>query len=468
MKSIMAQKDEKECGSQSVYLWGCRGMGKTCTLMLLGDSFVQMGCYSVYFFESVAYISQNNVLEIKKCLLDETKQVVVLVDEIDSNTNSHNLSLLLKLNNSRLTIVGAAVPSNVKSANTGNFRSKIFMSDLILKEGDSDYDGLIRKLFNVMTLRDHMLSFQIFREICDFILNYCGGHLYPTLKLVSYVAAELSVEHLQSLVVFQEYLFSAEFDNSVVFMGIQNRCFDHDAIAEASVDRIMRGVGVVGDTVVVDRLGWWNSVTYDFISTMLKNYCLKFISKTFAPKIALVCDEGHSFFSNTISMLTVGFSDMAADDFQCVHNIAVVPIENALSHSWSKRVLMKYSNVFMNAQITSPNSGYADFYVNGACHCIVEFIRNATQATCNEHLSRFLSGKYPWKNFIIVNFAMKGSKIVLPTNQRYRNIVFTYVHSENTLYCGNTAIKSPAVSSLKSAAPINNPFPISDFIEAKK
>ena len=100
--------------------------------------------------------------------------------------------------------------------------------------------------------------------------------------------------------------------------------------------------------------------------------------------------------------------------------------------------------------------------------CIVEFIRNATQGTCNEHLSRFLSGKYPWKNFIIVNFAMKGSNIVLPTNQHYHNIVFTYVHSENTLYCGNTAIKSPAVSSLESAALIDIPLPISTFIESSK
>ena len=127
---------------------------------------------------------------------------------------------------------------------------------------------------------------------------------------------------------------------------------------------------------------------------------------------------------------------------------------------------MKYSNVYMKAQITYPNSGYADFYVNGACNCVVEFIRNATQASCDIHLNRFLSGKYPWKNFIIVNFAMKGSTIVLPTNQHYHNIVFTYVHSENTLYCGNTAIKSPAVSSLASAAPIDNPLPISNFIEA--
>ena len=156
---------------------------------------------------------------------------------------------------------------------------------------------------------------------------------------------------------------------------------------------------------------------------------------------------------------------MDAADFQYMQNESKTPIENALSFSWSKYVLKKYSNVFMKAQITSPNSGYADFYVNGACYCIVEFIRNATQASCDEHLNRLLSGQYPWKNFIIVNFAMTGSNLVLPTNQRYRNIVFTYVHSENTLYCGNTAIKSPAVSSLASASPINNPLPISDFIE---
>ncbi len=109
----------------------------------------------------------------------------------------------------------------------------------------------------------------------------------------------------------------------------------------------------------------------------MKNYCLAFISDTTSPKIALECDKDHTFFSNTITMLTAGLSDMAEDNFQCMHKKTAVPIENALSHSWSNSVLMKYSNklmkysnVYMKAQITSPNSGYADFYVNGACHCI--------------------------------------------------------------------------------------------------
>lgn len=119
----------------------------------------------------------------------------------------------------------------------------------------------------------------------------------------------------------------------------------------------------------------------------------------------------------------------------------------------------------MRSQITSPHSGYADFYVNGNCNCIIEFIRNATQATCNKHLNRFLSGKYPWKKLIMFNFAL-STGIVLPTNEAYHNIVFTYVHSENTLFCGNTAIRSPAVFSLGSSASINNPLPIDYYIKA--
>ena len=184
--------------------------------------------------------------------------------------------------------------------------------------------------------------------------------------------------------------------------------------------------------------------------------------------MSLISDADNNNFSNTIKVVLEGLYNMDKDDFKCMGNLETkTPIENALSFSWSKRALLQFSNLYMKSQITSPHSGYADFYINGHCSCIIEFIRNATRSTCDEHLNRFLTGKYPWKRFIIFNFAMAvSSRIALPTNEDYLHIVFTYVHSENTLYCGNIAIRSPAVSDLPSPAEINNPLPIKNFIEA--
>ncbi len=70
---------------------------------------------------------------IEELLKDETKTIVILADEIDSRTGSELLGVLLKMRNPRLIIVGAAVPSNLISTNTGNFRYKIQMSDIRCK-----------------------------------------------------------------------------------------------------------------------------------------------------------------------------------------------------------------------------------------------------------------------------------------------------------------------------------------------
>jgi len=67
----------------------------------------------------------------------------------------------------------------------------------------------------------------------------------------------------------------------------------------------------------------------------------------------------------------------------------------------------------------------------------------------DEHLERFLTGKYNWKRFAIINFAMKKNEIVLPRNSTYHENVYTYVHGMNTLYRGKVAIERPAVHGLE-------------------
>jgi hypothetical protein len=376
----------------------------------------------------------------------------------------------LKLPCSNLIVIGAAVPSSLKSGRTGNFGKSLHMSDLVLKKGDSDFEALVETL---VKSKHPVESSQMCTNIAYFILEYCGGHVFPTLALLAEVFTELPSELLLTLVTFQEYLFSQSFENSRVYSIIINRCFDHVVDTEVAADHILSGIDQVGDLNVISRWGWWNSETEDFISTLLKHYCQSFICKSSSPKpMSLISDADNNNFSNTIKVVLDGLYNMKVDDFKCMGNLATkTPIENALSFSWSKRALLQFSNLYMKSQITSPHSGYADFYINGHCSCIIEFIRNATRSTCDEHLNRFLTGKYPWKRFIIFNFDMHSKVsstesvvIALPTNGDYHHIVFTYVHSTNTLYCGNIAIRSPAVSCLESSAVINNPLPIDNFI----
>ena len=143
---------------------------------------------------------------------------------------------------------------------------------------------------------------------------------------------------------------------------------------------------------------------------------------------------------------------MQGSDFLVSDSKGYVPIENALSFNWAKHAMGHFSNIHMDSQVTS-TAGYVDFYVNGYCDHAVEFIRNATVAKCDEHVSRFTIGKYHWKNFVFVNFAMESPFVVLPTNKKYHDIFFTYVHSSNTLYRGAKAIISPATK-MSSPKPV--------------
>ena len=135
---------------------------------------------------------------------------------------------------------------------------------------------------------------------------------------------------------------------------------------------------------------------------------------------------------------------MAETDLTVIET-SYTPIENALSFNWAKHVCSSFTNIHIETQVSS-NSGWVDYYVNGYCDHAVEFIRNATLQVCDVHLNRFISGKYNWKNFVVINFAMNSTNVVLPSDSKYRNIFFTYVHLTNTLYQGANAIKSPATS----------------------
>ncbi len=196
--------------------------------------------------------------------------------------------------------------------------------------------------------------------------------------------------------------------------------------------------------------------TNQFISALIKNLCFECVIPAIKePKIFFVPGRHEE---NALLAITEGFRLMQDRDFRCLAADGKrFPIENALSFRWALNVASKIPNATIRFQETSEHIGHVDFHLNGFADCAIEFIRNATLAKSkrsrqstdvNEHLERFTSGKYHWQRFYIINFALTGQEPVLPTDSRYHNRVFTYVHSTNTLYRGNSVFCKPAVSAL--------------------
>jgi hypothetical protein len=103
-----------------------------------------------------------------------------------------------------------------------------------------------------------------------------------------------------------------------------------------------------------------------------------------------------------------------------------------------------------------------DFYLNGFADTAIEVMLDATQTAdpgsagqsqdIDKHLERFTSGKYPWKRYVLFNFAMKGDTPILPMDTSAHDKVYTYVRSTNTLYRGDKRLKSPAIPKLSGGS----------------
>ena len=122
----------------------------------------------------------------------------------------------------------------------------------------------------------------------------------------------------------------------------------------------------------------------------------------------------------------------------------------------------RISNATLRFQETSEQAAHVDFHLNGSSNCAIEFIRNATLAErvsshqssdMNSHLERFTSGKYHWERFFIANLVMdRRTALVLPSDVRYHDRVFTFIFSTNSLYRGSNLVSKPAVISLSCPA----------------
>jgi hypothetical protein len=255
---------------------------------------------------------------------------------------------------------------------------------------------------------------------------------------------------------FLDYFYGSEFPKNSVIEDIIHRCFE---LTGANVDQVYRILGGVEtyhkDISAVQLVGWWNNDNNHLISALFKNICLESLLRP-NPNEEMIALAPGKFEENSVLVITEGFFNMHKSDFECLKNAdSMIPIEDALSYRWSQGVLRKFTGVTLMFRETSEHRGYVDILLSGYASCAIEFIQNATRAQpgkrpqstdIDEHLARLTSGKYNGKRFFIVNFSIERNEPVLPRDKKYHDIVFTYVHSTNTLYRGSKVLSKPAVA----------------------
>lgn len=460
----------------SVYLSGCRGMGKTCDLFLIARELKERG-WEVFFFDSADGIPYRAGHEIAAyARKNKHKRVAVLVDEVASKPTSHLFVTLLKGKLPNVLVVGAAVPRFLPTGHTAVFRKVLQTSDLVLREEDDDVHTLIAHWQD-----KHESNPQIVEYVCKYLLHHCGGHVFPILAIMEHFFTNSEAEpFLAGKKEFLKYFHSADFAQTEVYSNVIQRCFGSwEPGTLKAMSHVLAGRGESHDVEALYRLGWWDPETGEPLSTLLLNATLDQVPPVMRSGAVEYVDHNRSWQENLEQVIAVGLRNMEPRDLDHTGKIPdepvegevifgkvkhTWPVENALSFKWACQVKAHVPNVRVDFQ-KSFGSKCMDFLINGSINAGLEVIRNATRTLkegtvgqkqdVDDHLERFLSGDYKVERFALLNFAMESRlKIALPKDANYHDKVYTYVHSTNSLYRGNELIRAPAVAKLPCASPL--------------
>mmetsp|Transcript_14143 Transcript_14143/g.19299 ORF Transcript_14143/g.19299 Transcript_14143/m.19299 type:complete len:231 (-) Transcript_14143:1359-2051(-) len=219
--------------------------------------------WEVYFFSSAAAIPDGAGAALTAyAVQNKNKKIAVMVDDVGSNPESHLFIDLLKGQLPNVLTVGAAVGQFYI---TCNFRKKLHTSDLVLREGDQDVLDLIAHWKTKEVASPEMVV-----HVSMFLLNYCGGHVYPVLAFMEYFFTHPEAkEFLADEKEFRRHFFSQTFVRSTIYRQVCSRCFDDGMAIEPNsaktVSRVLSGREEDNDIGTLTRLGWWDSEKQDDI-----------------------------------------------------------------------------------------------------------------------------------------------------------------------------------------------------------
>ena len=166
----------------------------------------------------------------KYAVRNRDRNIAVIVDEVAAQPHSSLFVNLLKSPLPNVLTIGAAVPHYIPTNETVAFRKVFRTTDLVLRESDEDVLELIEHWKSKGVASPEMVVFVSF-----FLLDYCGGHVYPTLAFMEYFFTNPEAEKfLTNENEFKIHFFSESFVQSVVYHNICSRCF----VDDVSIDQM--------------------------------------------------------------------------------------------------------------------------------------------------------------------------------------------------------------------------------------
>ncbi len=473
-RTIATVVQKNETGRFRSYYWrGMKGCGKTTFLSLLGRALLQKG-FDVFWVDTALQLSPQ-ITPAGETFLQQIEQSIrpcaLLIDECDQLPRSVWWNRLLKQSCPKnLLVLGAGVPSLVGT--TQQFVQSYPVSELLLTEHD------IEDIVAFWKLHDKELKESGIRAVCKSLFNYCGGHMFPVVKLSEHMFTT-SQNEMEN---HGKYIRSEAFSLSQAYAEVIGRCFSDLNLFYNHFERVMSGNNFeLSELGKLERLGYWNSQTEWFSSDFMLSVVLKslrmirksedtiLLDDAFASKDAQ--DRDRILESNLKMIISTGFQNLTPSDFTEPNQIKY-RYEISLGFKWAIEVNNRIKNIYVSPETLASTSerkrNQLDFYFNGRTDLAVELARNGSPEMITKKVGDLSHGKYAeWKgNFAVLNIVVHTDKYeqsadsrqppvpvvplpVLPDHlERYEDRVFTFMRETNRLYCGRSLFVDGIVRSL--------------------
>ncbi len=433
------------------YYWRApAASGKTVFLNLIGRKLQDRGCV-VYLLDTSAELEVFKKYYFHQLARDAgDKTVVLMVDEVQNNIYSRIWTEILRERRpNNLLVLGVGIPQMILPS--PQFTHKF------------PEEGKLFPMF--LTNRDLPEVVDFFRsqsspsggnitKVCDEILQYTNGHLYPFVKIMEHIlSSSTKIEGDIGL-----YLSSQEFRNSSAYANIKGRCSFAPYMLDPAL-RILTNKGSAGDFETLEKLGIL--VDEVFISQFVLNEVfLRMKGPIKVDKFLL--DESKGISVNSELIIYTGLRYLVAEDFKDI-NPDYHAVENAISMKWGCNIMRTIDNIKMYFQARTMYEEHTgrgakpliDFVFNGRLDLGIEIAVDLNADGVKEHLQRF-DHKYATlkKNGIVLHIdTVQSQPVVIKSLGKDSNDkIYTFIASRNELYRGSELIRSKVCDAL--AAPL--------------
>jgi hypothetical protein len=447
VQKILLKKQGRKFPS---YYWRAPfGSGKTVFLKLMGQALTNQGC--------VVYMTSGNKMDefpeyyfndLAKRAGDKT--MVLLIDEVQNNLTSKHWLDLLKWKPPNLLVLGVGVANlrsvspqfAVKYPEIGDKCPMFFTTD--------DLPELSAHFSKMASSPSHDHENNTITEVCKNILKFTSGHPFPFVKFMEHVVDPENNIDLENI---DRYIYSKEFSTSEAYKEVSDRCFSSiDGETLTKGVNVMLNEGDPGDKSDLEKVGLWSNG--HFISPLVINQLFR--NHNFdieGEKIELKDPETVPYAQQVIS---AGLRDMKEEHFKDAH-YQKTAVENAVGFRWGFNLQACVSALWVAPQPrtmfeeqTGPGrKPVIDFAFNGRMDMGIELALNVNMTSLVEHLERFDNKYKRYKTGAVFHLDTENESVLVP-ELKGKQPVYTFLKTENALYCNSERVQSNVSRFLKS------------------